>query len=318
MQCFHTHNRVARELDKLIDLIISSAASPGVRIKVEATVIRDTPSTPPRSQNDVPDQVTLDTIDLDSLRRHAAHCSGCHHVEESAHGEEGGHLPSPITSDSHSPRVVQSPQQQALYDVESVRPAETSAEETPDAPTRFSNRRRKTVGGLSIPRISTVTSSLSGDASSLPTTRQLQTGHDHFRKRRRLDIGPKLEQSTVDKLIEGIWKELHNPNSLVLDQKFPDILKGLRGAEKLTTGALLDPNNFDLTTNTCRQITEGARTGRALEVIMQAHWVDSFDAQLASLADRRIYLKPSEQKRATLAKACELFKWSEKELRNRM
>jgi hypothetical protein len=90
----------------------------------------------------------------------------------------------------------------------------------------------------------------------------------------------------------------------------------LRQSDKVE--APRDPADFDLTTHTCRQITEGARTGKALEVIMQAHWVDSFDAQLATLAESRTDLRPSEQKKATMAKACELFNWSEKELRNRM
>jgi len=122
----------------------------------------------------------------------------------------------------------------------------------------------------------------------------------------------------VDKLIEGIWKELHNPNSLVLDQKLPELLQKLSRADSRNAESALDATSFDITTQTCRHITESARTGRALEVIMQAHWIDSFDAQLASLAESRTDLRPSEQKKATLAKACELFNWSEKELRNRM
>lgn len=293
----------------MIDSIIASSPTPGVRIKVEATVIHDKPS---RGQRKNPVHITLDTIDVESLRNGPT-CTGGSHVEEYTADGEGFQLPSPTNTDSHSPRAADDPRQQGQYGRDPEGPSEVPGEEDASVPSRISTRRRKTVGGLSIPRISTAPSGSSGEAPSEPTTRQLQTGHDHFRKRRRFENGPKLEQSTVDKLTEGIWKELHNPNSLVLDQKFPEILQGLRGE-----AGKLDLCSFDVTTTTCRQITEGARTGRALEVIMQAHWVDSYDAQLASLADSRIYLKPSEQKRATLAKACELFKWTEKELRNRM
>lgn len=314
MQRFHAHSHIAKELDKLIDLILASTANPGVRIQVEATVIHKTSLL---CQVDLPDRVILDTIDVGPLQ-HEPHYAGCCHVDESSPQQERRQLPSPTTSDTQSPREAQSPPEQGLYGVDQRRSSEVPAEENARVQTRLSTRRRKTVGGLSIPRLSTIPSSQDEGSQSLPTTRQLQTGHDHFRKRRRLETGPKLEESTVNKLIEGIWKELHNPNSLVLDQRFPELLQTLRQPDKGKTGAPPDPTDFDLTTHTCRQITEGSRTGRALEVIMQAHWVDSFDAQLASLAESGTDLRPSEQKRATLVKACELFNWSEKELRNRM
>lgn len=314
MQRFHKHNHIARELDKLIDLITASDASPGVRIKVEATVIHETPLP---CLGDLPDRVVLGTIDLESFQ-HTLHHAGCCDVDETPTRPERYQLPSPTTSENHSPRGPEKPQEPGGYGADQIGSTEIPAREDVCVQTRFSTRRRKTVGGLSIPRISTASGSVPERSPSPPTTRRLQTGHDYFRKRRRLETGPKLEQSTVDKLIEGIWKELHNPNSLVLDQKLPELLQHLSQADRRNVETAPDPATFDVTTQTCRHITEGARTCRALEVIMQAHWIDSFDAQLASLAESRTDLRRSEQKKATLAKACELFNWSEKELRNRM
>ena len=314
MQRFHTHNHIAKELDKLIDLITASNSTAGVRIKVEATVIHEA-ALPCLAE--LPDRFVLDTIDLESFPNNLQHAGYCN-VGQTPVREERYQLPSPTTSGNHSPRGNESPQRQGGYGADQIRSTAIPEREKGGGETRLSTRRRKTVGALSIPRINSARSSVPARSPSPPTTRQLQTGHDHFRKRRRLDTGPKLEQSTVDKLIEGIWKELHNPNSLVLDQKLPELLQKLSRADSRNAESALDATSFDITTQTCRHITESARTGRALEVIMQAHWIDSFDAQLASLAESRTDLRPSEQKKATLAKACELFNWSEKELRNRM
>lgn len=75
--------------------------------------------------------------------------------------------------------------------------------------------RRKAVGGLR----------LGGNTPqrtpSPEGTRQLQTDHRSFPKRRKVDDGPaKLQPSTVDKLIEGIWEQIHTPNILIVP---PDV-----------------------------------------------------------------------------------------------
>ena len=77
------------------------------------------------------------------------------------------------------------------------------------------SRPRKAIGGLRLGG-NTPQRTPSPDG-----TRQLLTDQRSFPKRRRMDDGPaKLQPSTIDKLIEGIWEQIHTPNMLVVP---PDV-----------------------------------------------------------------------------------------------
>ena len=166
--------------------------------------------------------------------------------------------------------------------------------------------RRKTVGGLRIgandltpPR-----------TPSPPGTRQLATDRRIFPKRRRIDEGPaKLQPSTVDKLIEGIWEQIHKQNLIVIPE---DISKTFQQPGNFSTGDFADVSRR------CRVLTGVSRTTRSIEVMMQAHWVDCYHVRIDALKDLRPDLRPHEHKKLVMTEACSSFEWSEKDLRNRM
>ena len=206
-------------------------------------------------------------------------------------------------------------QDSSRHDSQAIQQAVNPSENIADSPqlpsqhgttAREGRPRRKTVGGLRIgandltpPR-----------TPSPPGTRQLATAQRSFPKRRRLEEGPaKLQPSTVDKLIEGIWEQIHNPNLLVV----PEVIS--RTFQNSDTFNLRD---FGDVSRRCRVLTGVSRTTRSIEVIMQSHWMDCFYARIDALQDQRPDLRPHEHKKLVMTEACSNFEWSEKDLRNRM
>ena len=125
--------------------------------------------------------------------------------------------------------------------------------------------------------------------------------------------------SPIDKLIEGVWEQIHSPKMLA----FGDELRGTMHwlFDKLSSRSndlACTEEEFSETTRLCLQITTGSRTARAFEVIIQAHWMDRFDARLATVKHAQPDLKLLEHKKLVLTEACTSFSCSEKELRNRM
>jgi hypothetical protein len=182
--------------------------------------------------------------------------------------------------------------------------------------------RRKMVGGLRLGHTSGISCNLTPPRTPTPpTTRQFESEQRHFPKRRKLGKeGPaQLQRSTVDKLIEGIWEQIHKPRTLALGPELGEALQSIadrvgEGSARPTTTSI----DFGNASRYCRQITCGSRTARALEVIIQAHWVNCYDARLEALREERPELRPHEHKKMVLSEACALFAWSEKDLRNRM
>jgi hypothetical protein len=180
--------------------------------------------------------------------------------------------------------------------------------------------RRKMVGGLRLGQSGPPCNLTPPRTPTPPSTRQLESDERNFPKRRKIDRGgpAKLQQSTVERLIESIWEQIHRPWTLALgpelSEAFEAVMEGLSdGSNGVSTSS-----NFGNVSRYCRQITCGSRTTRALEVIIQAHWIDCFDARVAALADKRPDLRPPGHKKMVLTEACIVFSWSEKELRNRM
>ena len=133
-----------------------------------------------------------------------------------------------------------------------------------------------------------------------------------FSKRRRVDEGPaKLQPSTIDKLIEGIWEQIHTPNILVIPPDISDIIRPLRPAANLSL-------DFTDVSRRCRILTGISRTARSIEVMMQAHWVDCYHARIEAMKEQRPDLRPHEHRKLVMTEACSTFEWSEKDLRNRM
>lgn len=67
----------------------------------------------------------------------------------------------------------------------------------------------------------------------------------------------------------------------------------------------------------CKKITQASRCTRALEVIVQARWVECFDARVQTLLRDNLDLSLTKVKMLALKEACEDFGWTEKEMRNK-
>jgi len=175
--------------------------------------------------------------------------------------------------------------------------------------------RRKEVGGLRLghPGSAGITPPRT---PSPPNTRQLGADGRNFPKRRKLDADrpAKLQASTVDKLIEGIWEQIHKPNCLVFGHDLAEALDTITSHRGIGDNA----SAFADLSRRCRQVTCASRTARSLEVIVQAYWVDCYDASIEALKRKRPDLRTHEHKKMVMMEACASFEWSEKELRNRM
>ncbi|KAK5073259.1 hypothetical protein LTR64_000329 [Lithohypha guttulata] len=130
---------------------------------------------------------------------------------------------------------------------------------------------------------------------------------------------PRVLQPAVDNLIEGIWDQIHYSK---LPTSPHDLAKIVRWtSENIHTHhdvLSMTQADFSDATKRCHHITTTGRSARSVEVVIQAHWVDCFDARLATLKKGQPDLRPTDHKRLVMNEACTSFGWSEKELRNKM
>lgn len=211
-----------------------------------------------------------------------------------------------------------------------------------------SESHHKGTGGL---RLARSDSNLVEDTDS---QRQIHSG-DKFPKRRKVKPeGHFLQPSTLDKLIGGIWEQIHgtvslDPQTLVqqLQLRGGDenntaggkpsegpiggfLMASPVSATQLITGGAAKPPDGTMTATPemndafsrsnvfCRQVTQASRACRSLEVIVQARWVEYFDAYVDGWARANVGVPRSRYNKAALMGACADFGWSEKELRNKM
>lgn len=203
-----------------------------------------------------------------------------------------------------------------------------------DEPEVDADGRRMGTGGL---RLARSDSSIVEDTGS---QRQIHSG-DRFPKRRKSKPeGHFLQPSTLDKLIGGIWEQIHgslalNPRSLVEQLQLKESENGVGG---LLMAAPMTPFRTDARSREdiaakpapdmteafsrsnvfCRNVTQASRACRSLEVIVQARWVEYFDAYVDQWAQANRGVPRSRYNKAALAGACADFGWTEKELRNKM
>lgn len=174
--------------------------------------------------------------------------------------------------------------------------------------------------------------------------RQIQLKARSFPKRIKLhsDV-PAPKESTVAKFLLGIWEQIHSGTKIEPRKLFTELqefststslllpsadssrssssLIGTNPSNTVTTvGAPISSSEscFKKHNLLCRRITLLSRTCRALEVMIQARWTESFNAYVCHLASASPNLSPTKARQVALASACRDFGWSEKELRNKM
>lgn len=196
-------------------------------------------------------------------------------------------------------------------------------------------RQRRPLGGLRPAR----REQSSVDLEDEPTSqRQISTGDKFPKRRKQQPTGHVLQPSTLDKLIRGIWEQVHGSLSLdpqnLLDQvqlrsveaaPFDEMNSKLGlvlqpgGPGSIVQDSIYDSSrSFKRSNVFCSQVTQASRACRSLEVIVQARWVEHFDAYVDSLAANDLSAPRSRFNKAALMEACSDFGWSEKELRNKM
>ena len=181
--------------------------------------------------------------------------------------------------------------------------------------------KRRATGGLRIGGAG----SGAEDASNA-VTRRLESDNRVFpQRKKRLPDNPKLQPSTLDKFIGGVWESIYS--SVRMDPT--EVIEQWQAIESSGQPKLLmDAENeiairedtavqgvFSRLNILTRKISQTSRTCRSLEVIVQAHWVQAFDDRVAELSTG---MTKEKAKKNAIAEACIDFNWSEKELRNKM
>jgi len=77
-------------------------------------------------------------------------------------------------------------------------------------------------------------------------------------------------------------------------------------------------DEFCAINKTCYRVSCASRSFRSLEIVIQARWVDCFNARVATLDAEKKGNGPSANSKLALMEACRDFGWSEKDLRNKM
>ena len=279
-------NMIAKIDDIVSDLYEKRNGSPDTQLQIEATVISRDKARRRKSANGKR-KFVLGTFDIGRWKSSVQ-----------------SRVAPRIDEDQGASNSIQSNQQAVHPALDEADPSPSSVHD--DATANEGRPRRKTVGGLRI-GVSGITPPRT---PSPPGTRQLATDQRSFPKRRRIKEGPaKPQPLTIDKLVEGIWEQIHKPNILIIPEDIGKILQNPSFSVSL---------DFADVSRRCRTLTGVSRTTRSIEVMMQAHWLDCYYARINMLKDQRPDLRPHEHKKLVMTEACTNFEWSEKNLRNRM
>ena len=80
----------------------------------------------------------------------------------------------------------------------------------------------------------------------------------------------------------------------------------------------MDQQTFYHINTICLKASTLSKSARGLETVIQAHWIDCYDARIKVIAKENPRLTATETGMACLGEAYSTLKWTEKELRNRM
>ncbi|PVH96778.1 SET domain-containing protein [Periconia macrospinosa] len=181
--------------------------------------------------------------------------------------------------------------------------------------------RRRGIGGLRISQSQAYQEDMSEHQ------RRMALDNRTFPKRRKI-VPEKLvfQPSTLDKLIVGIWEQIHGTLNLdpqAIFEQSPVTPAALHGHIE-TTGNQLDiapsmtNNTFNSMNIFCRKVTQASRVSRSIEIIVQARWTEFFDEQVQLRMTETPQISAAKHRKAVFMEACQDFGWSEKELRNKM
>ncbi|KAL9037792.1 MAG: hypothetical protein Q9180_003519 [Flavoplaca navasiana] len=194
--------------------------------------------------------------------------------------------------------------------------------------TDSSSKRRKVVGGLRPVSVSSKCKAGTTNALEelldgnphlgLEMPRQLQSDTHKLPQRRKIIAGrPSKAPRSAITVIGSIWKTVYGPITIDPTATFEGRDTSLMLTEHVSDYKM-DQNTFARINALCLKATTLSKSARALEVIVQAHWIDCYDARIEILAEENPRLSPTEARMAGLVEACTALGWTQKELRNRM
>lgn len=224
---------------------------------------------------------------------------------------------------SRSPTIPRQDHEKMSPSLETQSLSSDATEEANDA----SDARRKGTGGLRISQNQIIQEDHSEHQ------RQMQVDTRNFPKRKKVASEKFVFQpSTLDKLIIGIWEQLHG--SINLDPKaiFEQFQIAPMASSDLVHHNAADATAMDMLSTTadsthdsfsqmnvfCRKVTQASRVCRSIEMIVQARWTELFEEQIQFRAATAPELSGTKHRKAVFMEACQDFGWSEKELRNKM
>ncbi|KAF5536597.1 SET domain-containing protein [Fusarium napiforme] len=208
-----------------------------------------------------------------------------------------------------------------------IQPADRPATSVARDLTRSLTNSRKRQGGLCPVSMTPTT------VEDVESRRQMQVRQENFPKRAKAkhDGVFRLEDSSLSKFIVGVWEQIHSghvmePYVLSEQVQLTSTTAGVRhGIGVASSAAVGTQHNPDITYETfsrsnlfCRKVTQASRASRSIEVIVQARWVELFDAYVECRATMNPELSLTKIRMRALAEACTDFGWTEKELRNKM
>lgn len=292
--------RLINGVDAFLSQVASDLTIPAnSQLHIEASLVQPPDSL--LSQN----RILLDTIDVDQLRR-----------ESLNDRDSSTNMTAVARALPEAPFASKAFEGDALaYSTTNGSSSQVSLEFPPHI---FQNHQPSPRGSLDLDRV--ISNDISRTDSPAGVKHPREDDPDQIvSKRQRSDQGPQKEQTAMEKFIEGIWEQIHTPNSLAMDDELVATIARLHDRitaierQSMTTEA-----GFDNITKCCRQVIKEGRMARFLEVVVQAYWVDRYDERLAAIKVELPKLRAHEHKRKVLTEACESFGWSEKELRNKM
>ncbi|KAL4946931.1 hypothetical protein BDW69DRAFT_190725, partial [Aspergillus filifer] len=228
----------------------------------------------------------------------------------------GGCIPTPASSPDGQRSEYDQAQPELVLD--------STPTPTPDSDECRPTKRHKTVGGLQLPRsylqkqgasikpIQTGSADTSGSNQASKSIRQFESD-TRFPQRAKPGAGlkpPTLEPTSTDRLIAGIWKQIYS--SVHLSRDFSDTKPSfnIRSAPSLEV--------FKSVNALCLRYYNRSQSSRALEMVVQAFWVECFEARTAVLRYEKPILSKTESRMIAIREACVVLGWKEKDLRNRM
>jgi hypothetical protein len=146
--------------------------------------------------------------------------------------------------------------------------------------------------------------------------RRLKSDVRKLPQRRRVfaDKTSKVPRSAT-KLIASIWKTLYGAIGVEPPATFEDFGPAWfpsQGIDGMSRETFLQINTI------CLKASTLGRSARALEVVVQAHWMDCYSARIKAIAEESPRQSPTEARMTCLGESCSALGWTQKELRNRM